>query len=133
MLTVVRILAVLTAAFQILVGVAALLAPTVAADAFALPPDLPAAVVALIRMFGGLLAGTGLLVARVSLPSPPPFRTVLAAALLLNVATDGLVLATGAMTFGQVGAGMVLEALLGVALLATGGSSGAMNGRVAGR
>lgn len=119
MRTSLRVLAALNAAFQGLVGLAAVLAPTAAAAAFGLPADLAPAAVAVIRMFGGLLAGAGMFAALVAMDPDRPagFRRTLAAALFLNVAADLVVVGAGELALGQVAVGMGLELVFGVALL----------------
>lgn len=119
MRTPIRILAALVAAFQVPVGVACVLAPALAAGSFGIATEGAPAVAALVRMFGGLLAGTGLFAGAfvVDPDRPAPWGRLLAAALGVSVATDGLVLVSGELGLAQVGVGMGLEALLALALL----------------
>jgi hypothetical protein len=115
---IVQIVAWLNAAFGLLVGLLAVASPVAAAGAFKVSVDSPA-MLALIRMFGGLLASSGVVsgfIARDPDAHPALARTY-AAILLLNVATDGLVIASQQMRFDQVASGMLLELLLAVLLL----------------
>jgi len=116
---IVQIVGWLNAAFGLLVGLLAVASPVAAAAAFKVSVDSPA-MLALIRMFGGLLASSGVVsgfIARDPDASPKLTRTY-AAILLLNVATDGLVIASGEMRFDQVASGMLLELLLAALLFA---------------
>ena len=116
---VVQIVGWLNAAFGLLVGLLAVASPTAAAGAFKVGVDSPA-MLALIRMFGGLLASSGI-VSAVIAKDPDRYPVLVrayAACLVLNVATDALVIASGEMRFDQVASGMLLELLLGVLLFA---------------
>ncbi len=116
---IVQIVAWLNAAFGVAVGLLAVASPVAAAGAFKVTVD-SAAMLALIRMFGGLLASSGIvsmLVARDPDGHPALVRAY-AGCLVLNVATDGLVIASGQMRFDQVASGMLLELLLAVLLFA---------------
>ena len=114
---VVQIVGWLNAAFGLLVGLLAVASPMAAAGAFKVGVDSPA-MLALIRMFGGLLASSGIVSAVVAKDPDryPILVRAYAACLLLNVATDALVIASGEMRFDQVASGMLLELLLGVLL-----------------
>ncbi len=119
MTSITRVFAFLNAAFQILVGLAAVVAPGLAAGIFGVPSGGAPAVTALIRMFGGLLAGAGLFAALVAVDPDRPrwFTRTLAVALLGNVVADVLVVGAGELGFGSVGGGMVLELIFAVLLL----------------
>lgn len=114
-----RIFAFLNLAFQLPVGLAAMFVPGLAAGAFAIPLDGAPAVSALVRMFGGLLAGAGLFSGWVGLDPDRPLalRRLLAAALLLNVVADTVVLGAGELGPAQVGGGMGLELIFAGLLL----------------
>lgn len=117
-----RLLAGLNAAFQLPLGLLAVLAPAVAAPLVQLPLS-PGPGTALVRMFGGLLATLGLLsAATAARPAVEAwFARLFAVALLGNVAADGVVLAAGELGLDALGAGMALEAALAVALLRAAG------------
>jgi hypothetical protein len=109
----------LNALFGVVVGALSVVSPVAAAGAFKVDPS-PESLLALIRMFGGLLLASGLvsgLVAKDPDASPALSRTY-AICLLVNVSADVAVIASHEMTFGQVGSGMVLEAVLAVLLFA---------------
>lgn len=122
----VRLLAGLNAAFQLPLGLCAVLAPALAAPLVQLPLS-PGPGTALVRMFGGLLATLGLLSAACLVrPSLEPwFARLYAVALLGNVAADAGVLAAGELGLDALGGGMVLEAALAVALLRPAGRDAA--------
>jgi hypothetical protein len=109
----------LNAVFGVVVGSLATVSPVVAAGAFKVSVDSPA-MLALIRMFGGLLASSGLVSAIVAKdPDGYPLLTkTYAGILLLNVSADALVIASSEMRFDQVASGMLLELLLAALLLA---------------
>jgi hypothetical protein len=116
---VVQIVGLLNAAFGVLVGLLAVASPMAAAGAFKVSVDSPA-MLALIRMFGGLLASSGIVSAVVARDPDryPVLVRAYAACLVLNVATDALVVASAEMRFDQVASGMLLELLLAVLLFA---------------
>ncbi len=109
----------LNAVFGLVVGLLAVASPVAAAGAFKVSVDSPA-MLGLIRMFGGLLASSGIVSAVVARdPDAHPLLTrAYAAILVLNVAADGLVIASGEMRFDQVASGMLLELLLAALLFA---------------
>jgi hypothetical protein len=114
-----RVVAGLNAVFQGPLGVLSMASPAVAAGVFQLegvgPPGL-----ALIRMFGGLLAGSGLISAVVAKnpEANPGLPAAYALTCLLNLAADTLVGLSGAMRFSQLALGMLLQAILVVAVAA---------------
>src|SRR2546428_13696822 len=119
MRTFLRVAAGVNAVFQGLLGVVSVARPTVAAGLFQLeglsPPGL-----ALIRIVGGLLAGSGLLSAVVAKnPEANPALPVAdALACLINLVADTLIGLSGAMRFSQLAPGMLLQAILVVAVVA---------------
>jgi hypothetical protein len=115
---IVRAAAALTAVFQILVGLLSVASPETAAAAFKVSVAAPA-MLALIRMFGGLFATTGVISALIA-QNPDRDRslvTAFAACLLLNVGADVAVIAAGELRFDQLAVGMLLELSLAVLLL----------------
>jgi cytochrome c oxidase subunit IV len=117
MRTFLRVVAGLNAVFQGILGVLSIASPTVAAGLFQLeglaPPSL-----ALIRMFGGLLAGSGVISAVVARnpEANPGLPAAYALTCVLNLAADTLVGLSGAMRFSQLAFGMLLQAILVVAV-----------------
>jgi hypothetical protein len=113
-----RIVASLNALFQLLVGLLCVLSPSATASVFQLAQTGPS-VFALIRMFGGLLFGCGLLSALVA-HDPDRNRdlpALLATACAVNVAADAIVVGSGDMLFGQLAVGVILQLLvIGVAI-----------------
>jgi hypothetical protein len=111
---IVRAIAALTAVFQFLVGLLSVASPETAAAAFKVSVSAPA-MLALIRMFGGLFATSGVICALIA-QNPDRDRslvTAFAACLLLNVGAD---VAAGELRFDQLAVGMLLELLLAVLL-----------------
>jgi len=119
MRTFLRVVAGLNAVFQGLLGVLSMASPTVAAGLFQLE-GLPPPALALIRMFGGLLAGSGLISAVVARnpDANPGLPAAYALTCVLNLAADTLVGISGAMRFSQLALGMLLQAILVVAVAA---------------
>jgi hypothetical protein len=118
MKTAVRILAALNAVFQIIVGLLSVASPPAAAAAFKVEIGSPA-MAALIRMFGGLLAASGILSGYIA-KDPDRDRAlcrVYAVALLVNVVTDVIVIGAGELRFDQLASGMILELVLAIVLL----------------
>ncbi len=117
MRTLLRAVAGLNALFQILIGVAAILSPVAAAKLFELG-DLAPPSLALIRMFGGLLAGSGLLSGLIALnpEANPSLLVAYALTCLLNLAADTLVGLSGALHFSQLAFGMLLQILVVIAV-----------------
>ena len=115
----VRALAGFNSAFQVLVGLLCIAAPVVAAAAFKVDIASPA-MRALLRMFGGLLASTGILSALIARDPDRDRGFVLAftACLLLNVGADVVVIGAGELRFDQLAVGMLLELVLAAVLLA---------------
>jgi hypothetical protein len=110
---IVVVVAGLNAVFQLLVGLLSVASPDTAAVAFKVTVASPA-MLALIRMFGGLLASSGVISAIIA-KNPDRDRSLVlafAAGLLLNVAADTAVIAAGELRFDQLAAGMVLEIVL---------------------
>jgi hypothetical protein len=108
-----RVLAGLNAVFQLLVSAICVTAPGAAAKLFELV-QTGSSIFALTRMFGGLLFGSGLLSAMVA-RDPDRNRDLpilLAAACVVNISADMLVVANGEMTFGQLAAGVILQVLV---------------------
>jgi hypothetical protein len=113
MLRALRLLAGFNAAFQVTVGLLCTAAPASAEKVFELA-QTGASVDALTRMFGGLLFGSGLVSALVA-RDPDRNRdlpVLLAASCVVNVSADMLVISSGEMTFGQLAAGIVLQAIV---------------------
>jgi len=117
MRTFLRTVAGLNALFQIVVGVVAILSPTAAAKLFELG-ELAAPSLALIRMFGGLLAGSGLLSGVIAWKPEANRSLPVAYALtcLLSLAADTAVGLSGALRFSQLALGMLLQILVVIAL-----------------
>src|SRR5260370_26328328 len=119
MRTFLRVVAGLNAVFQGILGVLSMASPTLAAGLFQLEGLAPPAL-ALIRMFGGLLAGSGLISAVVAKnpeanPGPP---AAYALTCVLNLAAHTLVGFSGAMRFSQLARRMLLQAIPVVAATA---------------
>jgi uncharacterized protein DUF4345 len=115
---IVRATAALTAVFQVLVGVLSVVSPETAAQAFKVSVSAPA-MLALIRMFGGLFATTGVISGLIA-ENPDRDRSLVrafAGCLLLNVGADIVVIAAAELRFDQLAVGMLLELLLAVLLL----------------
>ncbi len=115
---IIRAVAALTAIFQVLVGLLGVASPDTAAAAFKVTVAAPA-MLALIRMFGGLFATSGVISALIA-QNPDrdrPLVTAFAACLLLNVGADVAVIVAGELRFDQLAVGMLLELLLAVLLL----------------
>ncbi len=115
---IVRVVASLNALFGVVVGGLAVVSPTAAAGAFKVDAS-PESLLALIRMFGGLLAASGLISGLIAKDpdASPALARLYAVCLLVNVGADVAVIGSHEMTFGQVGSGMMLEAVLAVLLL----------------
>lgn len=115
-----RILAGVTAAFQLLVGLLSILAPTAAGAVFRVEMVASPFQLALVRMFGGLLAGAGIVAAlfMVAPDQPRGVRRAYATALLLNVLVDCVVIGAGELGAGQLLGGMVPQLALAAALFA---------------
>ncbi len=99
--------------FQGIVGLLSIASPAAAAGLFQLEGLAPSQL-ALIRMFGGLLAGSGVIsfvVAR-NPEANPGLPAAYALTCLLNLAADTLVGFSGAMRFSQLALGMLLQAVL---------------------
>jgi hypothetical protein len=114
---IVRAVAALTAVFQVLVGLLGIASPETAAAAFKVSVAAPA-MLALIRMFGGLFATSGVIAALIA-QNPDRDRSLVrafAACLVLNVVADVAVIAAGELRFDQLAVGMLLELLLAVLL-----------------
>jgi drug/metabolite transporter (DMT)-like permease len=108
-----RILCGLNAAFQILVGLLCTIAPAAADKVFELAQTGPS-IFALTRMFGGLLFGSGMLSGLVA-RDPDRNRDLpilLAAACVVNVSADMLVVGNGEMPFGNLAVGVILQVVL---------------------
>ncbi len=126
MLPFVRRIATLNAVFQCLVGGIAIATPAYAAVLFRLDagfrasPEAAMAISALIRMFGGLLFGSGLTSAMIAYdPDKNPWLLQLASVwCAVNIGADVLVCASGDMKFSQLGVGMVLQVILAMTLTA---------------
>src|SRR5260370_18505459 len=119
MRTFLRVVAGLNAVFQGILGVLSMASPTLAAGLLPLEGLAPAAL-ALIRMFGGLLGGSGLIAAVVARnpEANPGLPAAYAMTCVLNLAADTLVGLSGAMRFSQLALGMLLQAILVVAVAA---------------
>ena len=116
---VVRGLAGFNALFQVAVGLLSVLSPHLAAAAFKVDIAAPA-MAALIRMFGGLLASTGILSALIA-QNPDRdrgFTTAFIGCLFLNVGADVIVIFAGELRFDQLAVGMILELVLGILMSA---------------
>jgi hypothetical protein len=114
----VQVVAGLNGLFGIVVGLMSVAAPRVAAGAFKVD-GTSVALLALIRMFGGLLAASGI-ISSVIARNPDESRTLIrayAACLAVNVAADIAVIGAGEMQFAQLASGMLLEALLAILLV----------------
>jgi hypothetical protein len=119
MRTLLRVAASINALFQVLLGLVAVATPQMAAGIFGLeglgPPEL-----AVVRMFGGLLAGSGLLSAIIA-RSPegnPGLIVGYAFACILNLIADTAVCLSGQMRFSQLALGMAPQALIVIAIAA---------------
>src|SRR5712692_7452880 len=119
MRTLLRVAASINAVFQVLLGLVAVASPQGAAGLFQLqglgPPEL-----AVVRMFGGLLAGSGLLSAIIA-RSPDAYPGLLvgyALACMLNLTADTAVGLSGEMRFSQLALGMAPQALIAIAIVA---------------
>ena len=119
MRTLLRVVAGVNAVFQGLLGLLSIASPAMAAGLFQLEGLVPSSL-ALIRMFGGLLAGSGLISAVVAKnpEANPGLPTAYALTCVLNLAADTLVGFSGAMRFSQLALGMLLQALLVIAVAA---------------
>jgi Domain of unknown function (DUF4345) len=107
------------AVFQLVVGLLSVVSPLTAAAAFKVEGESPV-LLALIRMFGGLLASSGIISALIA-KNPDRDRGLVrayAGCLLLNVAADVVVIASGELRFDQLAVGMVLELVLATLLVA---------------
>jgi hypothetical protein len=110
-----RAVAGLNAIFQLAVGALAIAAPILASQAFhvadAAGPTPSPHSVALVRMFGGLLAASGVLSALVAREGAHN-RALLFAAVsgcALNVATDLVVIGTGGLAAADLAVGIALQ------------------------
>ena len=114
----VRAMATLNAVFQVSVGLLSVVSPLAAAAAFKVDPCSPA-MLALIRMFGGLLAASGTVSALVARnPGRDPGLIVaFAASLLVNVTADVVVIGAGELHFDQLAVGMLIEFVLAALLI----------------
>jgi hypothetical protein len=119
MRTLLRVVAGVNAIFQGLLGLLSIASPEMAAGLFQLEGLVPSSL-ALIRMFGGLLAGSGLISAVVARnpEANPGLPTAYALTCVLNLAADTVVGFSGAMRFSQLALGMLLQALLVIAVAA---------------
>src|SRR5258708_24455166 len=119
MRTLLRVVAGVNALFQGLVGIVATASPSAAAGLFQLESLAPAGL-ALIRMFGGLLLGSGLISAVVARnpEANPGLPAAYAVTCVFNLAADTLVVLSGAMRFSQLALGMLLQAILVVVVAA---------------
>ena len=119
MRTLTRILAALTAAFQLAVGLLSIVAPTMAGAIFQVERVPSPFQLALVRMFGGLLAGAGFVSALFVVDPDRAIgvRRAYAAALILNVAVDTLIITNGELGAAQLVGGMVPQFALAVVLL----------------
>ena len=119
MRTLLRVAASINAVFQVLLGLVAVASPQVAAGLFQLQglgrPEL-----AVVRMFGGLLAGSGLLSAIIarSPEANPGLLVGYALACMLNLIADTSVCLSGEMRFSQLALGMAPQALIVIAIAA---------------
>jgi hypothetical protein len=114
----VRILAGLNALFSIIVGSLSVISPQTAAMLFKVDVGAPA-MLALIRMFGALLASSGaisVLIAKNPERDPGMVATY-AGILLLNVGADAVAIVAGEIRFDQLAVGMGLEVALAIALI----------------
>ncbi len=109
------------ALFQALLGVACIVAPVGAAGLFHVEASGPTTL-ALVRMFGGLLAASGAVSAWVALDPDRDraFLRLFGGALLVNVAADCAVIGAGELRFDQLAAGMLIELALAVLLFVYG-------------
>jgi len=110
--------AALTAVFQLLVGLLGMVSPETAAVAFKITVTAPA-MLALIRMFGGLFASSGIICALIA-KNPDRDRSLVVAfatCLLLNDGADVAAILAGEIRFDQLAVGMVLQLALAVLLL----------------
>lgn len=126
--------AALNAVFQLLVGLLSVVSPEAAARAFKINVAAPA-MLALIRMFGGLLASSGVISALVA-KNPDRDRSLViafAACLLLNDAADGAVISAGEMRFDQLASGMLLQASLALLLFFYGFATSPKNANASSR
>lgn len=118
MRTMVKVVAGLNALFQGLVGLVCIIAPSTAANLFKVEVS-GVAMLALLRMFGGLLTSNGVVSGLIA-QNPDRDRGLVAAysaLLLLNVGADLVVIGTGELRFDQLAIGMLLEAVLAVLLI----------------
>jgi hypothetical protein len=113
MRTALRVLAGLNGAFQCIVGVLCVLAPAAAGSLFGIVSPTPVTL-ALTRMFGGLLAGSGLLSALLARDPDrnPDLPWLVAVTCVVNVASDVTVIANGELRFDQLAVGMGLQIVL---------------------
>ena len=119
MRTFLRVVAGVNAIFQGLVGTLSVASPTSAASLFQLEGLTPATL-AVIRMLGGLLIGSAVLSAVIA-KNPeknPNLPAAYAVTCLMNLTTDSLVCLSGAMRFSQLALGMLLQAILVLAIVA---------------
>jgi len=120
MRTALRVIAAVNGVFQVLVGLLCTVSPTTAATIFELTSTGPS-VLALTRMFGGLLFGSGLtslLVAR-SPERNPDLLLLLIASCVVNVSADAMVVSHGEMPFKHLAGGVILQVILIVLALGT--------------
>ena len=113
MRTALRVVCGLNAVFQVLIGLLCTVSPAVAAKVFELTQTGPS-ISAIIRMFGGLLFGSGLASAIVA-RSPernPDLPLFLVAACIVNISADTMVVANGDMPFGNLAVGMILQIVI---------------------
>jgi hypothetical protein len=113
MRTALRVLADLNGAFQCIVGLLCVLAPGAAGALFGIVVPTPITL-ALTRMFGGLLVGSGLLSALLARDPDrnPDLAWLVAAACVVNVASDAMVVSHGELRFDQLAVGIVLQVVL---------------------
>jgi len=112
-------IAALTAVFQILVGLLSVVSPEIAAQTFKVVVAAPA-MLALIRMFGGLFVSSGVICALIA-KNPDRDRSLVlafAGCLVLNVAADIAAIMAGEIRFDQLAVGMILETVLALLLFA---------------
>ncbi len=114
----VRTLAGANGIFQVIVGLLSLISPQTAAGLFAVDVTAPV-MLALIRMFGALLASSGaisILIAKNPERDPGMVATY-AGILLLNVGADLVAIVAGEIRFEQLAIGMALQVALATALI----------------
>jgi hypothetical protein len=108
-----RVVAGLNGVFQMIVGLLCTLAPDAAAKVFELGQTGPA-ILALTRMFGGLLFGSGLLSGLIARdPDRNPDLLVLAsAACVANISADFIVVSSGELAFKHLAGGILIQVIL---------------------